>query len=494
MLSDKNKTIKLLFLFSLLVLLGNIFNVDVYFLSDDVSILNEFYEGKHDINWERTFSTFTGDWRAMDMETLNAAKSDPMYRPLTRLIQVFSLYIFDIDPIGFHLVNFLLQIANTFLVYFIGVRLLPSKKMAFFAAMLFSIFPAFPEVVTWISGLSDLLFTMFSLSAVYFYVSFLQEEKKNYYYLSILFYLFSLMSKESALYFPAFILVYQIYFLYSNRAYSKKILSYHLLVFAGITLIYLGYRYLLFGTVLGIQGGSLLSDILSGQLRINFLLVFKMILFPFNNLNTEYNSSYDTLTVLMIFVYIVFLINIVYNIITKKIKYSLLLFLIMTFFVSQIPVLKGIDRASPGFDSLFGTRFIYLPFVFWSMMFAYIVFENIVEIFKRIRMKKIYLSVKYFFIVLLLITLWINNIPWKESSSIIKEGRILYKHYFGYYNGKKPIKNLPTHHKSTYLALFGTSCFTYPVIKEGPKPENYNKYDMIYNKNTKSFDIVIKNK
>ncbi|MCZ6631954.1 MAG: DUF1736 domain-containing protein [bacterium] len=88
------------------------------------------------------------------------------YRPLTILSFATDYAIWGPDPFGFHLTNLLLHALASGLFYLLCCRLIRNRTAAVFAALLFAVHPVHTEVVSNISGRSDLLFSLFSLASI----------------------------------------------------------------------------------------------------------------------------------------------------------------------------------------------------------------------------------------------------------------------------------------------------------------------------------------
>lgn len=78
--------------------------------------------------------------------------------------------LWGLNPAGFHIVNLLLHLVNTLLVWRLLARL--AAPGAWLAAALFAVHPAHVEPVTWVIGRKDLLATLFCLSAALSWIRF----------------------------------------------------------------------------------------------------------------------------------------------------------------------------------------------------------------------------------------------------------------------------------------------------------------------------------
>ena len=95
-----------------------------------------------------------------------------LYRPFTTLSYLFNYAVLGNanEPAGYHGINFLLHLANVFLVYTLTRRLLREFWPSFFAAALWAVHPVLTESVTNMIGRSDLLSAMAVLSGFLLYL------------------------------------------------------------------------------------------------------------------------------------------------------------------------------------------------------------------------------------------------------------------------------------------------------------------------------------
>jgi hypothetical protein len=137
-------------------------------------------------------------------------------RPLLKLSYTFNWTISS-TPISFHLVNLLIHLANTFLVYRLAQLFLEQQKelkfhlAPLFAALLFAAHPIHTEAVSYISGRSASLMTFFYLAAVFSYVvGRVQKNKLNIFLITPLFFLLALATKETAVTLPFALLLWEL--------------------------------------------------------------------------------------------------------------------------------------------------------------------------------------------------------------------------------------------------------------------------------------------
>ena len=121
-----------------------------------------------------------------------------LFRPVTFASYALNWWAQAAKPFTYHLVNLLLQIVVTLLIYFLLRKLLasvePSTSAAFAAALLFAVHPIHTEAVASIVGRSELLAAGFLFAAWLLHM-------QDWTVLSLLCFALALLSKESAIVF-----------------------------------------------------------------------------------------------------------------------------------------------------------------------------------------------------------------------------------------------------------------------------------------------------
>ena len=131
---------------------------------------------------------------------------------------------------GFHLFNICVHFLNVLLVYALAGRLLAhdydARRMhwlAMFAALLFAVHPVNTEAITYISGRSMSLMTLFYLVAFLAYIKGSEEKKAVWLYVaSPALFILAVATKETAVTLPLALLLWEI--CYRRTATLKGIL------------------------------------------------------------------------------------------------------------------------------------------------------------------------------------------------------------------------------------------------------------------------------
>jgi tetratricopeptide (TPR) repeat protein len=165
-----------------------------------------------------------------------------LYRPLSVWTFALNYHLAGPVPFSYHLVNILLHGAVAGLLYLVWRRLLGKEGLAWWAALLFALHPALSEAVAGLVGRADLLAALFALLALHQHLGAGAKRWRHLGAGAAL--LAALLSKESAIALPALFLLAD---LFQYRGFLQKCYWRAHLYYAGVTLFYLGARYLVLG-------------------------------------------------------------------------------------------------------------------------------------------------------------------------------------------------------------------------------------------------------
>ena len=173
------------------------------------------------------------------------------YTPLTTLSFAIEHALFGMKPGVFHTTNLILHLLCTLLVFILVRRLGFSLFVACATSLLFGIHPMRVESVAWITERKDVLYGLFFLASLVLYTLFRQTKKQQYYILSLLLFVLSLLSKIQAVTLPLVLII--IDYLQEKRFFSRQLLN--KIPFLVLSLI-IGIA----GILLLRQEGSLITD------------------------------------------------------------------------------------------------------------------------------------------------------------------------------------------------------------------------------------------
>ncbi|MBW2738456.1 MAG: tetratricopeptide repeat protein [Deltaproteobacteria bacterium] len=153
---------------------------------------------------------------------------DANYHPLCWLTLAIDFLLWDMNPAGYHLTNLVIHLLNCLLLYFLAGMILRRTSdassrsnltgiqiSAAIGALFFALHPLRVESVAWVSTRGDLLCGFFTLLTVISYMQMNNEKqgdaKRKWFFLSLLFFTFSLLSRAWGITLPVVLLILDIY-------------------------------------------------------------------------------------------------------------------------------------------------------------------------------------------------------------------------------------------------------------------------------------------
>jgi protein O-mannosyl-transferase len=176
------------------------------------------------------------------------------YRPLLMVSFIVEYHLWGLNPLGYHLMNVVVHIGTTLLLFLLFQKLTGSLWTAVVGGLLFALHPVQTESVAWIAGGNDLLMGLFVVLMFYCYVSSRDEtgRRGSWFALSALFFTLALFTKEAAAF---YLLLLPLFDLCLNHARVKTLLNRKTLAryscMAGILAFYVIVRLAVVGSVIG---------------------------------------------------------------------------------------------------------------------------------------------------------------------------------------------------------------------------------------------------
>jgi tetratricopeptide (TPR) repeat protein len=236
-----------------------------------------------DLSWEGIKKIFT-------LEKGNT------YQPIRILSYAIDYRIWKLNPLGYHITNILFYILTCIMVYFTlfhlskdlrGKASLDSHgRVAIFGSLLFAAHPVHVEAVTWLAARKEVLQGFFFFLAIWLYLKGRGRDGRDkivYFGLVLLVILLAILSKPSAIIFPAVILVYEIA---QGKNKWKSFVRNHwpfftLSIFISIIFTYVLIKVMLdAGGVKPYRGGSFFNNLLV-SFHV-FLYNIKLLIFTIN--------------------------------------------------------------------------------------------------------------------------------------------------------------------------------------------------------------------
>lgn len=351
-----------------------IVNIILYYPLLNAYFVNDDYNWLKPISFYEVLSSFWGGWG-----------HGALFRPFIRLLFYVEFLCFGKAPFGFHIVSIILHSTVLYFIFSISVKLF-KNNFAGYLTLLFSLFFfPFHEAVGWISTQTVLLGSVFVVLSLFYYIKFVENYSKNFYYISIICFLFSLLSYESSVILPILCLV--TYFIINkiNFANLKKCV-FSLIPFILLVIIYLIYRKL----------------VLEGLPEANEIAASPIIIFE------NYAKFLKHQLWLNIPLLVILLISLISFALIKKNKWKYFFFSIIWILAAYLPfsVLGG-----------YTGRFAYFS-LFGIMFFIGFTWQNLFERFKKIQIAFIVIILVYFGFNIYKINEYARN--WFEAGEIAR--------------------------------------------------------------------------
>ncbi|HEY3347337.1 MAG TPA: tetratricopeptide repeat protein [Nitrospirota bacterium] len=218
------------------------------------------------------------------------------YRPITYSSFVLNYAVSGLSVWSWHLANLLLHIANALMLFLIAGKALRGRGglwLPLFISLAFALHPVQTGSVTYISGRAALLASFFVLSALYCFINYRENGGWINAVLPPCLLVAGLLSKEIAVCFIGFAVIYDILFSLPETGWKKspKLLTAYLPLIAALGLFILAKAkvagYMATGEVDHTVPQYLMSE-------AKALLIYLRVLFLPVNLNADYDMSATT--------------------------------------------------------------------------------------------------------------------------------------------------------------------------------------------------------
>ena len=155
----------------------------------------------HFINWDDNFYVINNPYiKAISLSNIAYIFSHyyyhGVYEPLQLMSYMLIYRINGLNPLWFHVFNAFLFIADAMLVYVL-VKKLATPLTATIASILFLLAPVNADSAAWVSELKNTQSLFFVLLSLLAYIAFIKRNKASAYFISIVLFLFALLTKET---------------------------------------------------------------------------------------------------------------------------------------------------------------------------------------------------------------------------------------------------------------------------------------------------------
>jgi tetratricopeptide (TPR) repeat protein len=253
-------------------------------------------------SWDNLGKAFTTHvWAFRDRpDALRVPVPPPYYRPMFTVLFTVGYHLFGLWPQGWHLLSLLLHVLSSIGVYYVLLLLSGRGQVAAVGALIFAVFPIHVESVSWISGVTDPLFSLFFLASFYFYLRSRATGGRAHLSASLLLFALSAFSKEPALSMVLLIFIYEltrpdVEALPGISISQAKAAALKALPFALVAAAYLTARYVVLGGLTWKNPHAYDGPVGDVLLTLPWVVVtyISHMLWPFD-LSIAYHSSFVT--------------------------------------------------------------------------------------------------------------------------------------------------------------------------------------------------------
>ncbi|MDI6829383.1 MAG: tetratricopeptide repeat protein, partial [Armatimonadota bacterium] len=129
------------------------------------------------------------------------------WHPITWISHMLDCQLFGTNPMFHHLMNLLIHLANTLLLFLVLWRMTGAVWRSTFVAALFGVHPLHVESVAWIAERKDVLSSLFWILTMWAYSRYTQSPGAKTYLLVVIFFALGLMSKPMLVTLPFVLLL-----------------------------------------------------------------------------------------------------------------------------------------------------------------------------------------------------------------------------------------------------------------------------------------------
>lgn len=295
---------------------------------------------------------------AKDIYAGSGGERSSFYRPLQAVTYLFDYSIWGLNAKGYHLTNIFLHIITALLIYWLVNILYGNKLLSFLAGIFFAVHPVHTEVVSYISGRTDSLATLFILLSFIFYIKSMRSGGMVLYLFMVLSFISALLSRETSLILIALLLLY-------HYAFKTKLKTRHFITVLGISAFYVLLRFTLLRSLFSFIPPA--STTLPQRIPGFFVAItnyIRILFLPFN-LHMEYGKSTFSLYEAKALLGILITVFLAVYVFKKRKKDNLVFFSVSWFFVTLFPV----SNLYP-INAYMAEHWLYLPSIGFFVILA----------------------------------------------------------------------------------------------------------------------------
>jgi len=327
-------------------------SLDGQFIWDDEFLIERNLYVHHWNYWPKFFTQDIG---------AGAGNIYGFYRPVLMLSLAADYALWKLNVKGYHVTTVMLHIFVALSIYWLITILFDNRMLSFLTGMLFLVHPVQCEDVAYITGRADSLVLLFMLLALISYIWYIKNAGAGSIIIMLVCFVAALLSKENAVIFPGFILIYHFVF-------REKVRYGIFLATMSITALYIGVRVLF--TTSTVPYSILIMPVFKRipGFFVAFMNYFRLLLIP-SGLHSGYGHQVFSYTdPRTIAGFIIFLL-VLWVALLRRGKSVEIRFAALWFLTALAPVSNTIFPAS----NFMAVRYLYIPSIGFFLVIAYII-------------------------------------------------------------------------------------------------------------------------
>ena len=151
--------------------------------------------------------TWHGIQWAFSADLFYNSRNADYWQPVTILSRMIDIQLFGLNPAGHHVMNLLIHLLNSILLFLLFRNLTGSKKRSAFLAAVFALHPLQTEAVAWVTARKDVLCVFFEILTLGAYVKYVRKPSLSWKFVVMILFALALMSKPTAATLPFILLL-----------------------------------------------------------------------------------------------------------------------------------------------------------------------------------------------------------------------------------------------------------------------------------------------
>ena len=287
-------------------------------------------------------------------------KASPYFAPIGNML-FFAMYkLFGLEAFWYHLCLLTIHILNACLVYYLAARIFRTSLQAFLASLLFGVFPAHIDAVVYVATIHHTLATTLVILSFMSFAGFLHTNRRRYFFLTLIYFVLGLLTKQVAAVIPFLFLGYE-YLALGNRISKLNLKKYVPVLFIWVIYLLINYAINRANTAyIPIQAEYYR---VGSHLLLNFIEYLKYMAFPFSNIvnfieKHIFPSAQNTYPYIQNSLFVLFVVLVTYH----AVKLWEVRFSFFWVFMALLPILPFVFPPQ--------TRYIYLASIGFCTMLA----------------------------------------------------------------------------------------------------------------------------